>query len=155
MILRKPNNKDFEAYQKLEIEFYLHHKPYGTLLQDIDPRKRNLKKEFASLINDKNTFFRFVEVNGEIAGYIYGIIQKIGENEKGWKKIGDLNSIIVLKKFRNKGLAKFMTKKFFSWLKSKKIQYVEASCNVKNNNIIKFNKNIGFQEQHIKFGRLL
>jgi len=155
MILRKPNNKDLETYKKLELEFYLHHKPYGTLLQDVDPRKRNLKKEFASIIKDKNTFFRFVEINEEIAGYVYGIIQKIGENEKGWKKIGDLNSIIVLKKFRNQGLAQFMTKEFFSWLKSKNIQYVESSCNVKNANIIKFNKKLGFKEQHIKFGKLL
>ena len=62
---------------------------------------------------------------------------------------------MVLKKFRNQGLAKFMSKEFFSWLKSKNIKYVEASCNVKNDSILQFNKKLGFQEQHIKFGKIL
>jgi len=124
-------------------------------LQDVDPRKRDLKKEFFQLLRNRNSFFRFVKFNGEISGYIYGVIKKIGENEKKWKNIADLNSIVVLKKFRNQGLAKFMTKRFFSWLKFKNIKYVEASCNVKNEPIIKFNKKLGFQEQHIKFGRII
>ena len=155
MKLKKPKIDEFEIYNKLEIEFYSHHKSYKTLLQDVDPRKRDLKKEFFQLINERNSFFRFVEVDEEVVGYIYGTIKKIGENEKGWKKYADLNSIVVLKKFRNRGLAEVMTKEFFSWLKSKNIKYVEASCNVKNGAIIKFNKKLGFQEQHIKFGRIL
>ena len=155
MKLRKPRKDEFDIYNKLEIEFYSHHKPYKTLLQDVDPRKRDLKKEFFQLINERNSFFRFIEVNDEVAGYIYGVIKKIGENEKGWKKYADLNSIVVLKKFRQQGLAEVMTNEFFSWLKSKNIKYVEASCNVKNDSIIKFNKKLGFQEQHIKFGRIL
>jgi len=155
MKLRKPRKDEFEIYKKLEVEFYFHHKSYKTLLQDIDPRKRDLKKEFFQLIKERNSFFYFVEVNDEIAGYIYGIIKKIGDNEKKWTKIADLNSIAVLRKFRNQGLAEFMTKEFFSWLKSKGIKYVEASCNVKNESTIKFNKKLGFQEQHIKVGKIL
>ncbi|MBI5065334.1 GNAT family N-acetyltransferase [Candidatus Woesearchaeota archaeon] len=155
MELRKPKKEEFEIYKKLEIKFYSHHKPYKTLLQDIDPRKRNLKKEFIRLIRERNSFFRFVKVHDKVVGYIYGVIKKISENEKNWKRIADLNSIIVLKEFRNQGLAEFMTKEFFSWSKSKNIKYVEASCNVKNKSIIKFNKKLGFKEQHIKFGKIL
>jgi len=155
MRLRKPRKDEFEIYKKLEIEFYSHHKPYKTLLQDVDPKKRDLKKEFFQLINEHNSFFRFVELNNEVAGYIYGVIKTAAENEKGWKKYADLNSIVVTKKFRNQGLAEYMTKEFFSWLKSKKIKYVEVSCNVKNDSILKFNKKLGFQEQHIKFGKIL
>ncbi len=155
MELRKPKKEEFEIYKRLEIEFYSHHKPYKTLLQDVDPRKRNLKKEFVQLVNEHDSFFRFVKIQDKVAGYIYGVIKKISENEKNWKRIADLNSIVVLKKFRNRGLAEFMTKKFFYWLKSKNIKYIEASCNVKNKSIIKFNKKLGFKEQHIKFGKIL
>ncbi|MBT4174187.1 GNAT family N-acetyltransferase [archaeon] len=155
MLLRKPKKNELAIYKKLETEFYLHHKPYRTMLQDVDPRKRNLKKEFFDLINERNSFFRFVELDGEVRGYIYGVLKKIDKNEKGWTRIGDLNSLVVLKKFRKKGVAKFMCKEFFVWLKSKKVKYVEASCNVKNKGVIGFNKKMGFKEQHVKFGKLL
>ena len=70
MKLRKPRKDEFDVYMKLEVEFYSHHKPYKTLLQDVDPRKRELKKEFFQLIRKRNSFFRFVEVDSEVAGYV-------------------------------------------------------------------------------------
>jgi len=155
IILRKPNKNEVGVYKKLEVEFYSHHKPYKTLLQDVDPRARDLKKEFLKLISERNSFFRFIKVNDEVAGYIYGILKKVDENEKGWKKIGDLNSIVVLKKFRKQGIAEHMAKEFFRWLKSKNVKYVESSSNLKNELSARFHKRIGFQEQHIKFGRLI
>ncbi len=154
MEIRKPKRKEFYDYAILEQEFYDHHKKYSTLLQDIDPKKRNLKKEFYDLLKERN-FFRFAIEDGKVIGYIYGVIKKVSENEKSWKRMGDLNSIIVIKNYRKKGIAKKLVDKFFKWLKSKKITYVEASCNIKNQAVIKFNKRLGFKEQHIKFGKLL
>ena len=155
MKLIKPKKQELEIYVNLETKFFKHHKPYGTLLQDISPEKRNLKKEFEGLIKQKNAFFRFAEFEGKVAGYIYGLIEKIGDNEKGWKKKGELNSIVILPEFRGKGIAKFMTNEFLSWLKSKGIRYAEMSCNVKNTGMLKFAKKLKFKEQHIKFGKLL
>ena len=155
MKLRKPKKQELKAYTNLEINFFNHHKPYGTLLQDINPEKRNLKKEFEGLIKQKNSFFRFAELDGKVVGYIYGLIEKIGDNEKGWKKKGELNSIVVLPESRGKGIAKFMTNGFLNWLKSKRIKYAEMSCNVKNTGMIKFAKKLNFKEQHLKFGKML
>ena len=155
MILRRPLKNEFVIYKKLEIKFYKHHKPYDTLLQDVAPSKRNLEKEFLSLLKDRNSFFRFAELNNEVVGYICGFIKKVEANEKGWRRIGDLNSIIILKEFRRKGIAEYMVREFFKWLKSKNIRYVEASSNIKNDPIIKFNKKIGFKEQQIKFGKII
>src|SRR3989338_8360707 len=155
MILRKPLKTEFEEYKRLEIEFYRHHEPYNTMLDYVIPSKRNLKREFLNLLKDKDSFFCFVKLDGKVAGYIYGIIKKVETNEKGWKKIGSLNSIIVSKEFRKMGVAEHMVNSFFKWLKSKNIKYVEASCNVNNTAIINFNKKLGFQEQHIKFGKLI
>jgi len=154
MIVKKAKKEDFEHYSKLEKEFYNYHKKYNTFLQDINPKKRNIKKEFYDLIKEQN-FFRFVMEGNKTIGYIYGIIKKVEENEKNWRKKGELNSIIITKKYRKKGVAKKLVKEFFKWLKNKKIRYVETSCNIKNNTMIKFNKKIGFKEQHIKFGKLL
>ena len=155
MILRRPLKNEFEIYKKLEIEFYRHHKPYDTILQDVAPSKRSLEKEFLNLLKDRNSFFCFAELNNKVVGYIYGIIRKGEANKKGWRRIGDLNSIIVLKEFRRKGIAEYMVREFFKWLKSKNIRYVEANSNIKNDPIIKFNKKMGFQEQHIKFGKII
>ena len=59
MILRRPLKNEFEIYKKLEIEFYRHHKPYDTILQDVAPSKRSLEKEFLNLLKDRNSFFCF------------------------------------------------------------------------------------------------
>lgn len=155
MILRKPLRSELGIYKKLEIEFYLHHKPYKTLVQDVDPRKRNLRKEFVELLEGRNNFFRFLEAKGVVVGYIYGLIKKIGENEKGWKRIGVLNSIVISKAFRKKGLSGILTNGFFKWLKKRKIAYVESSSNVKNKQSMDFHKRLKFKQQHIEFGRLV
>src|SRR3989344_8282143 len=155
MILRRPLKNEFEKYKRLDLDFYKSHKQYNNLLYYTFPSERNLKKEFGGLLKEKNSFFRFVELNHKVVGYIYGFIKKVEANEKGWRRIGDLNSIIVLKEFRRKGIAEYMVKEFFKWLKSKNIKYVEASSNIKNDPIIKFNKKLGFQEQHIKFGKII
>lgn len=156
MILRKPTKLEFQIYKKLEIEFYNHHKSYGTLLQDISPEKRDLESEFKQLINERKSFFRFLENDSKnVVGYIYGFVTKAGPNEKQFEFKADLNSLIVLKKFRNKGYAKYMVNEFFKWLKLNNVHYVEASCNIKNDQIIKFNKLLGFKEQHMKFGKIL
>ncbi|MBU2589892.1 MAG: hypothetical protein KKB39_03970 [Nanoarchaeota archaeon] len=70
MLLRKPKKEELEIYKKLEIVFYSHHNSYKSIIHDFDPKKRNLKKEFLELINKRNSFFRFLEVNGEVVGYI-------------------------------------------------------------------------------------
>ncbi len=154
MILRKAKKEDFIAYSKLEQEFYSHHKRYGTLLQDINPKRRDLNKEFNKLMKGRD-FFRLVEDKGVVIGYIYGLIKNVGENEKGWRKVGELNSILVTKSYRKKGVSRMLVKEFFGWLKKKKITYVESSCNVKNQQAIEFHKNLKFKEQHLKFGKVL
>jgi len=155
MKLYKPKIEEIKTYIKLETTFFKHHKPYKTLLQDVPTGKRNLMKEFEDLLKERNAFFRFVAVNGEIADYIYGKIMLVGANEKNWKKKGDLNSVVVLPTFRGKGIAQFMTNKFMKWLKLKKIKYVEMSVNVRNKEMLKFANKLGFKEQHIKFGKII
>jgi len=154
MKLRRPKLTEFEHYKILETEFYSHHVQYNTLLQDKSPFLRKLKKEFFSLMSERN-FFCFICKDTEVAGYIYGKIKRISANEKGWKRIGELNSMVIAKKFRRDGLAKYAANEFFRWLKYKKIDYVEASCNVKNTQAIKFSTSLGLEKQHIKFGKIL
>lgn len=104
---------------------------------------------------EERCFFRFALIDDKVTGYIYGITKKAGENEKGWNKIGELNSIVVSEEYRNKGIAQKLIAEFIKWLKAKKIGYVEASCNVKNKQAIAFIKRNGLKEQHIKFGKLI
>lgn len=154
MKIRKAKKKDFRAYCKLEQGFYNHHKKYNTLLQDINPKKRDLKKEFYGLMKE-NQFFHLAEDKGEVVGYIYGLIKKVEENEKHWKKIGELNSIFVIKEYRKKGVSQLLTRTFIKWLKSKGIKYLESSCNLKNKQALNFHKRLKFKQQYIKFGKFL
>ena len=48
-----PQINDLQTYKELEQEFFDHHKKYDTLLQDIDPSKRDLKKEFQDASSEK------------------------------------------------------------------------------------------------------
>jgi len=155
MELQKPTIKDLSIYKELEQEFFDHHKDFGTLLQDVNPSKRDLAKEFQEILNDQNAFFRFAMNNKQVVGYIYAEIQTVGENEKGWSKIADLNSILVKKEFRKNGFAKEMIDKFIENLKTQNIHFIKSSCNVKNISTIEFHKRLGFQEQFITFGKIV
>jgi len=154
MIIRKFKKWDFENYVILEQEFFDYHNKYKTLLQDINPRKRDLRKEFNQLIKEKN-FFYIAEDKGNVLGYIYGKIKKVEDNQLELRRIGDLNSLIVTKKYRRKGIANMLVREFIKWLKSKNIFCITLNCNVKNREMIKFAEDLGFKQQHIKFGKLL
>lgn len=155
MKLIKPTIDDLQIYEELEQEFFDHHKVFGTLLQDVNPSKRDLEKEFQEILNDQNSFFRFAIDNNQVVGYIYAEIQSVDDNEKGWSKIADLNSILVKKEFRKKGFAKEMVESFIENLKSQNIHFIKSSCNVKNLSSIEFHKQLGFKEQFITFGKII
>ena len=152
MKLRTVTKNDFSLIKELDIEFYDHHKKFKTLLQDIDPRKYYLKKDFISILDNKNKFFKIAVIDEVEAGYIYGVIKKLPPNEKNFKKMGIINSIVVSRKYRNKGIASYMLKELIKWFKSKEVKYVEARCNVKNDKIIKLNRKLGLKEYHYVFG---
>lgn len=155
MNLIKPNLDDLKTYSKLEQEFFDYHIEFGTLLQDVNPSQRDLKEEFQEILDDENAYFRFAVENNVVIGYIYAEIQKVGENENGWEKIADLNSIIVKKEFRDSGFAKEMVNSLITFLKEKGISYLKSSCNVKNTSTIEFHKKLGFQEQFLTFGKII
>ncbi|MFP4568379.1 MAG: N-acetyltransferase family protein [Candidatus Woesearchaeota archaeon] len=155
MKLIKPTINDLQTYKELEQEFFNHHKDFGTLLQDVNPSKRDLAKEFQEILDNQNAFFRFATDETEVVGYIYAEIQSVNENEKGWSKIADLNSILVKKEFRKKGFAKEMVNLFIENLKEQNIHFIKSSCNVKNLSTIEFHKQLGFQEQFITFGKII
>ncbi len=155
MELIKPTMNDLKIYSELEQEFFNYHKDFDTLLQDVNPSKRNLKKEFEEIINNQNTFFRFAKNNNQIVGYIYAEIQSIDENEKGWSKIADLNSIFIKKEYRKRGFAKEMMNQFIKNMKEQNIYFIKSSSNVKNLASVEFHKQLGFQKQFITFGKII
>lgn len=155
MNLIKPTISQHATYSQLEKEFFSHHKPYKTLFQDVPPQKRDLKKEFTTMCRERNSFFRFVVVEKKVIGYVYATIEKVSPNEKGWTHIIDLNSLIITKKYRNKGYAKQIIEKVFSFAKQNNIHYVKASCNVLNLGVQKLNESMGFSPQFITYGKII
>lgn len=154
MILRRPKKDEFEYYAEFEKDFYKHHASFKTFLQDKDPKKRALRKEFNELLRRKD-FFRFIIIDDEIVGYINGFIDDPGTNRHGWKRMGVIDSVFIKKGYRRFGLGKKAIKEFFKWLKEKEVPYVKAICNINNKAVIKMNQELGLKQQHMIFGKKL
>ena len=90
---------------------------YAALLLSNNCSAQNLppiKIDFASQV---------VSSDGKIVGYIVGGL----EEKQPWRKIskiGSLDNILVLKKYRNLNIGSLLTKEFFKWCRKNKIKRI-------------------------------
>lgn len=135
--IRKAKTKDVDEISGLQdklIEY--HHKlrkgeiePWEELVSS----HKDLWKEFAktAIRSYKKVIFVAVDNDNKIVGYTAGMIKKNIPIFK-IKKLGYINDLFVIKKYRNKGIAEKLLKTIEKWFKSKNIKYVEVSADTKN-----------------------
>ncbi|MBL7158855.1 GNAT family N-acetyltransferase [Candidatus Microgenomates bacterium] len=94
------------------------------------------------------------ELNGEIVGYLVGGLQK----RKFYRirvQYAELENMFVLPEFRRRRIGDRLAQKFFSWCKTKKINYISVTASASNQLGIKFYKKIGFKAYHLTLEKKL
>lgn len=154
MKLIKIKKDDFAKYLNLEKSFVAYNRSvkvddiYGLKKpEDLDVSK--LEDKFNKRMEKDDNFFYFAEIEGKIAGYIYGYIESTGDNFDV-KRNGYLSSIFVEHDFRGKGLASLMKKEFFKWLKDNDINLCQIHVASKNIKTLEIYKDWGFEIDELR-----
>jgi len=147
MKIRKPTKKDLEELSDLVLQFWEVHKNLDPL---IEPKKKETKQDrikgFLEFSKRKNHFLYVAVEEKIVVGYTEFYIK---DNDKFFKvrRFGYMDTIVVHKDFRRKGIGKELTKFVLDFLKKKGIKYVRANVYNKNETALKVWKKAGFEFQ--------
>ena len=101
------------------------------------------KKKFYVIFNQylsKDKFFLGVKDNNKLVGIVMGDIKKLDSG-----RIGFLDNIFILKKYRNQGIGRDLKDKFFAWLRKKRVKYCYIMMLSSNKDAFEIYKSWGFE----------
>jgi len=151
MKIRKTKLKDKNQVRKILTDLLLHDLPFD---ENIDPEWTKTKRwdeDFESIFKDNDSLSLVVEESGEIVGYLSGVLQFTQIYYKQTLKMASIETIIVNKNFRRKGIGEKLVEKFERWARDNgcdKTTVTPNYYNVLGNN---FYKKVGFKELDIKY----
>lgn len=132
MLIRLAKKEDIEQIYYLFLELFKEEdnsaKESAKFLKDLRSRKKDfqksVRKELLRQMLEKNSIYLVAEIESKLVGYCYGTVSKTKDPFFRPATIGYLNSIIVLKKFRGKGIAKKLHNELLRGFKKKKCSTV-------------------------------
>jgi len=107
------------------------------------PTDKILRKEFNESISSDKNLILFAKENKEMIGYI-----QCNYTKNPYSKLGYIDDLFVLKKFRRKGIATKLIVEFTKILKKKGYKKLQMSVNTRNTNAISLYKKLGFEIFH-------
>ncbi len=135
-----PTELELEKLGPLVDEFVTSH----TELAWVDNYREVHKEVASSFLSEEDKAIFIAKKGGEIVGIVTGSITSYGPLQ-GNKKLGVINTIIVLPPYRRKGIAKNLSDKVMEWFSSQEIEEVALSNTVNNSLSKAFWESYGFE----------
>ncbi|MFO8016865.1 MAG: GNAT family N-acetyltransferase [Candidatus Woesearchaeota archaeon] len=145
--IRRAKLKDSMDIARLSLQFWEAHPPRDPMLEL--KRKPTLKKEAEQAEKDirkKNTIILAAEKEGKIIGCSELLIKK-NEGIFRVEKYGYINTMVVDRKHRKKGIAKKLADEALKFFRSKGIKYVRTNVYLSNRQAEKFWLGTGFRPE--------
>ena len=144
MTIREIKKEDFDNY--LELKKQLFDSEMETAKKDsfikfyIEKiiRKEQLE-EFSKMLKKEDSIFIVAEENKEIIGFLFGFLNYYIVNDSK-RKFGYLDTMVISKKYRGKGVGTKLHQEFIEWLKFKKIKWAVLQVDDKNYAGVEFYK---------------
>ncbi|MEI7961362.1 MAG: GNAT family N-acetyltransferase [archaeon] len=149
--IRKATIKDLKSIQDLNLLlFKKEYAEYDKLL-DLDWTFGKAGTEiFAKCIVEEEKCAFVAEHNKKVIGYLTGSsTPKTKYSYRKINKYGEINSMFVEEKYRNKDIGSKLVKEFFDWCKLQKVDKIKVEATALNTKAIEFYKNSGFKEYTI------
>lgn len=137
MIIRKPIQKDKAGLAKLYVQFWQAHPNKDPLIAiKKRPTPKNQIRAAERDLRNRNIHLFIAEDKGKVAGFIELLIKK---NHKIFKvkRFGYINSLVIDKRYRKKGICRLLVKKAMGFFRQKKIRYVRTNVYFSNRTAIK------------------
>lgn len=148
--IRKARINDIPSIVKLDKILYnegneIIKNSYPQYIEDFsfnEPHEKTSKKLVKSAIYSKNGLVLVSEIDNIVVGYLLLIIKK----NKIFKleKYGQIQTIVIEKKYRNKKISTKLIKKALEWCKEKKLKRINLFVLSNNFHAIDVYKNWGF-----------
>ncbi len=146
IIYRKAKLDDFNNFlnlwEKLDKSQTRYHPSYVLDTKNI-LRKR--KKHFKEKLRSKDSFIYVAEYKGKLIGSLMGEVKNFSPIMK-IKKMGQLSSIFVEKKYQRKGIGAEFIKILIKEFKKRKLNYIRLEVNAHNSSAISFYRKVGFKD---------
>ncbi|MBT3582482.1 GNAT family N-acetyltransferase [Candidatus Woesearchaeota archaeon] len=146
MKIREAKLTDLQVIKELNLKlFEKEYKDYDkTLNMDWTFSKKG-DKYFKDCIT-KDDCFAIVAIDSDkIIGYLAGSISK-PEFYRAVSKLAEMDNMIVLPEYRNKGIGTKLINEFIKWCKKKKVERATVTASYQNKLAINFYKKNNFKE---------
>ncbi len=146
--IRKASPKDLNDILRLNFDlFKKEYKEFDKSL-DLNWTYGKGKKYFKNRLKKPDGFVEVVKFENKIIGYICGGISlRLFYRKKA--VYAEIENMIIDKRFRGKGLGSKLVKDFLNWCKKKKVNYISVTASAKNEAVIDFYRNSGFEDYNL------
>jgi ribosomal protein S18 acetylase RimI-like enzyme len=152
VIIREAKKSDLNQIKEMNwnfFNFYLDNK-FDDLMKRSEKARIWGRRFIDRTFKNKNWKYFVAEDNKKLVGFINGKVDNCypiyGEN-----KHGVIWLVYVDESYRNKGIGKKLVNKLITWLKKKKIKFVETSVSPLNKISQKMLESLGFKEIEKKY----
>jgi len=152
IVIREASNEDVNKLELLVKRFYLFNEEFNPFMELSDNYDEIVIDTLEKRLGENNIFLVAV-VEGDIAGYVYGVIESNPLLRMG--KMAVIKELYVLPIYRNMGVASKLLEEFSSRILKMGVPLVGAEFPTSNDIAKKFYEKNGFKEFRSIYIRVL
>ena len=143
-MIRLATTNDAKRIGELWLEMVNFHQQFDAVLfQASENGAEFYESSVLSRLSDSQTRVLVAEVDGEVVGYVLGMLVNITPEMFAPIRSGFLADISVNAEFRRQGIGRELVERLVLWFQSQNVAYFEWHVSEKNQNAVKFWKSIG------------
>jgi len=138
-MIRLATKEDTQRIGEMWLEMVNHHRQFDAIMFNASEKGAEFyQQNIANRLNDPNTRVLIAEEDGQVVGYVLGMIADIMAEVFMPVRSGFLADIYVMPEYRRQGIGKDLVERLILWFQSKDIKYYEWHVAQKNQNAVKF-----------------
>ncbi len=150
--IREASLRDVEAIVELNKKLADIHAEIDEIYKRGCETSKGFRNHVESLISSENASLLVAEMDGRVAGYMIGLIEKPRPFLK-LEKIGRISDAYVDFEYRKKGVGRALLNRLLEWFRSNGVEYITLSVDVRNRAGYSFWRKMGFEDWMVRMIR--
>lgn len=143
-MIRLASADDAQRIGELWLEMVRFHRQFDPMLFNASEKGAEFyQQSIVSRLNDPNTRVLVAEEDGQVIGYVLGMIADIMAEVFQPIRSGFLADIYVQEDYRRRGIGKELVERLVLWFQSKDVAYYEWHVAQKNSKAVEFWESMG------------
>lgn len=143
-MIRLATQQDTQRIGELWLEMVNFHRQFDeTMFQASEKGAEYYRRSIADRLADPQTRVLVAEIDGQVIGYVLGMIVNITPQMFVPVSSGFLADIYVMEAYRKQGIGRELVERLVLWFQSHDVKYFEWHVSKKNQDAVEFWKSIG------------